>query len=150
MADAAQSGEHRRLVLTGDQPEQRPVEGRKGQRHPAPSLVQPRERDVGVRDIEHRITRNQRRGVSVGTQAEMDEIENRRRAGDFEEGLRIAPGCLVEVGRFHGHRVDLHRTGSSLREQARAQVRQVPVRVTVGGDPFVHLQHVDVLPRDVQ
>ena len=50
----------------------------------------------------------------------MDEIEDRRRSGDLDEGLRIARGRRVEVGRFHRHRMDLRPHRLTLCEQARA------------------------------
>ena len=77
---AVQAHEHGCLVLAGDQPEQAscPVEDRIGHRHPAPSLVQPGYRDVGVRDVEHRIPDQRQRCVS----SDPIEITRSRPGGD--------------------------------------------------------------------
>ena len=97
-----QPDEHVRLVLAGDQPEHasRPIENWIGQRHPPSALVRFGQRHISVPDVEHRIARHQRSGVPVQTQTEVDEIEDRRRSCDVDEGLRIPHGRLIEVDRI--------------------------------------------------
>ena len=54
-----------------------------GQRHSPAALVDAGHRDVCVRDFEHRISRHQRCGVAVRAEAEVDQIQHRRRSGDL-------------------------------------------------------------------
>ena len=96
---ATKADEHRGLVRASNQPEHRAgaVDRRVGQRHPAPSLIWPGDRDVGIDDVEHRIAWNQRRGVSVGAQAQVDEIQNRRRPSNSCERPRVSDRGAVQV-----------------------------------------------------
>ena len=81
----------------------------------------------------------------------MDEIEDGRRARDVGERLRVAGDRLVEVRPIStGIAWICAGQGCAPAEQVRAQVRQIPIRVIRGGDPLVHLQHVDAHPRQVQ
>ena len=90
-----------------------------GKRHPPPSRYDAvTATSALVTSI--RIVRNQRGGVPVVTQAEMDQVEHGRRSGDVVESLRIAHGCGIDVGSLHGHRVDLGVAGLGLCGQTRA------------------------------
>ena len=79
--------QHLRLLAPGDEPDDAPrsIEHGIGQGHPAPSLIDAGERDVGVRDVEHRISGHERGGVAVGSEAQVGEIEHGRRAGDLPQ-----------------------------------------------------------------
>ena len=121
-----------------------------GQRHPAPSLIQPGDGDVGVDDVEHWIARNERRGVSVGAQAEVDEIQNRRRPRNPCERPRVNGGGAIQVCRFDRHRVDLRQAPPVIARAATLHVRQVAIRIPVRGDPFVYLEDVDPGPRHIE
>ena len=78
-----QTRQHVGLLRTGHQPDDAPraIEHGIGQGHPAPALIRPGERDVGVGDVEHRIPGHQRRGMAVRPEAQVCEIEHRRSAG---------------------------------------------------------------------
>jgi hypothetical protein len=54
-------------------------------------LIDAGERDVCAGDVEHRIPGHQRRGVTVGSKAEMNEIEDGRDASDIPERQGVAP-----------------------------------------------------------
>ena len=65
-------------ALAQHQPDDLPRlgEGRIGERHPPSALIlAPRDRDAAVGDIEHRIARDQRCGVTVWAESEVDEVE---------------------------------------------------------------------------
>jgi hypothetical protein len=72
-----------RLVFAGDDEQDGPcpVQHRIGQRHPPMLLVGCRDPDPRIRDLEHRIVRHQGRGMSVGPEAEMNEVEHGRCPG---------------------------------------------------------------------
>ena len=80
-----------------------------GQGQPAPALVLARRRGhPAIVDVEHRVARDQRRGVAVGPEAEMDEVEALGKLG------LVARRRGVEVGVEHRHRPDaLERRGGS-------------------------------------
>ena len=85
-----------RLSSPGDEPEDpaRRGERRVGQRHPAPTLVLAAgHRHQPVADVEHGVARDQRGGVPVGPEAEVDEVESARKLGG------VARGGGVEVRR---------------------------------------------------
>ena len=78
----------------------------------------------------------------------MDEVEDRRRAGNLlkREGVARGRGLQVEV--FHGHAMDLSMAQRGMLQQAFAHVREVSIRVSHGGHTLVYLDHVDALPWD--
>ena len=54
-----------------------------GQRHPPPFLIRLRQRNVRVGDVEHRVAGHQRGGVAVRAEAQVNEVEDGRGAGDL-------------------------------------------------------------------
>ena len=82
------------LVVARHEPEDlpRPVEHGVGQRHPPPALVLAGERDVAIGDVEHRIARDERRGVAVRAQAQVDRDRSARGSA-----RRVARRRRVEV-----------------------------------------------------
>ena len=78
----------------------------------------------------------------------MDEVEHGGRAGDLLETCGVALGRGLEVGRVHGHGMDLSGVERSAL-QAFPQVREIPVGVSGGRHTLIHLDHVHVLPWDV-
>src|SRR6266568_7376882 len=119
-----QAPQHRDLVASGDEPKNaaRAVDHRIGQRHPTPSLIDLGQRNIGVSDVEYWITGYQGGRMAVGPQAEMDEVEYRRRAGDHAEGLGVLRGRSFQVEGFDRHRVNLLGTQRSVIEQTLAQM----------------------------
>ena len=101
------------------------------------------------RDVQDRIARNERSRVAIRPKAQVNEVQNRRRASNFGQSVAVAIGCGFQVGRFHGHRVDLFVAKVNTSKQTFAQVREVPVGVPGGGDAFVHLNEMHLVPRDV-
>src|SRR5262249_28053547 len=73
--------DHFRFVTTGDEPQNtaRPVENRISQRHQPPSLINPGEYDVRIIDWQDWIAGYQGSCMPVRPEAEVNEIENRRR-----------------------------------------------------------------------
>ena len=95
--------------------------------------------DEVVRDVEHRVTRHERGGVPVGPEPEVQEVEARR------QPARVGVGGGVDVFACDVHRLDPH--GQPL--DGGAQVGEVPVRVVVGRDALVDLEHRHEVPLDV-
>ena len=123
------------LVGARDQPEDlaRRLERRVGERHPAPSLVLAGgDRDRAVGDLEHRVAGDERGGVAVGPEAEVDEVELVRELGRVARGRgRRGRASVTGIGR---------RRSSAGAGEAREQVGEVAVGVAVGGDPLVDLE----------
>src|SRR5262249_868242 len=104
--------DHFSFVITSDEPQHtaRPVENRISQRHPASSLINPRECDVPIIDCQDWISGYQGSCMPVRPEAEVNEIENRRRSRNLPESCRILCGCHVQFRRFNRHRVNLFRS----------------------------------------
>src|SRR5215470_18024080 len=79
----AQSHQRSGLLTAGHYPQRAPgpVDNGEGQRHSTPALVGTAHGDIRLDDIENRVSRHQRWGVAVRSEAEMHEVEHRRRAG---------------------------------------------------------------------
>jgi len=60
--------------------------------------------------------------VSIGTEAQVDEVEDRRRAGNLSKSVGIAHGRFRQVGRFDGHGMELSGQEWGMFQQALAQV----------------------------
>ena len=91
------------LVGAGDQPEDLAgrVERRVGEGHPAVALVGGLgQGDAAVADLEHRVAGDQRGGVAVGAEAEVDEVERARAASFRSRGRRASRSRWVTgIGR---------------------------------------------------
>ena len=74
-----EAGEHRHFFRTGGQPKNppRPMDQRIGESHSATPLIDSREGDIGISHLEYGIPRNQRGGMPVRTETEVDEVEHR-------------------------------------------------------------------------
>ena len=84
--------------------------------------------------------------MPVRPEAQMHEVQHRRRAGDLLKNLRVARRCGLEIGGFHWHGMDLLGAQGGVREQALAQMREIAVGVSGGGHALVDLQHVHAAP----
>ena len=135
----------------GDEPKDatRTIEDRVGERHAAAAHVNAGEGDVFVCDFEDRVARDQRGGVTVGAEAEVDEVEHGWRAGDCFQSMGVLSGCGGEVSRFDRHGADEVAREGRERAQAFAEVGQVAIGVAGGGDAFVDLKDADGVPGDI-
>ena len=72
--------QHLGLALTCDQPQNAPraIDDRIGQRHATAAIVCFGRRHVAIAHVQDRMSRHQRRSVSVSAEPEMNYIENRR------------------------------------------------------------------------
>src|SRR5437588_12468847 len=77
----------------------------------------------------------------------MDEVEHRRRSGKLPERLGILCGGSIQIWRLDGHVMDLLGKERTMIEKAFAQVREIPVRITVGSDTLIDLEYVHGRPR---
>jgi hypothetical protein len=100
-------------------------------------------------DVEHWIAGHQGGRVAVRPEAEMDEVEYRRRAGDYAEGLDKSQCRSFQVGGFHRHRVDLFGAYRGVLEQAVAQMGQVAVGMPLRRHTLVDLGHMHPAPRNI-
>src|SRR3954447_22922337 len=82
-----EANERAGLLTPGHHPEAvpGPVDDGVRQRHPTSALVNPGQSDIGVGDVKHRVAGDQGGGMAVRPEAEVNEIEYRRRAGDVTE-----------------------------------------------------------------
>src|SRR5215467_6028104 len=99
------------LLASCYQPKNLPsaIDDRIRERHPLSTLIEACYGDIPVNDLQYRITRNQRGGVSIWPEAQVHEIKNRRRSRHLLEGARIIHRGAQRVRRFHRHRVNLLR-----------------------------------------
>jgi hypothetical protein len=79
----------------------------------------------------------------------MDQVEDRRRAGNLLTRKGVARGCGLQVVLLHRHGVDLSIAQGGMLHQALADVGEVSIWVSRGGHTLVYLDHVDTLPRDI-
>jgi hypothetical protein len=89
-----------------------------------------------------------RGGVAVGPEAQVDEVEHRRPAGNLLKREGVARGRGLQVGSFHGHGMHLFMAQRGML-QAFAHVGQVSTRMSRRRPTFVHLDHMHALPRDI-
>jgi hypothetical protein len=78
--------------------------------------------------------------VAVRSEAEMNQIEHRRRSGDRLKIPGVRGRRRLQVGNFHWHRVDLLRAQRNVLQKTFAQVGEVPVRISGGSDSLVDLE----------
>ena len=119
---------------TGDAPGA--IENRIGEGHP-PALIHAGECHVGVGDIEHGIEAP----VRPCACRDRDQMTMSSTGGEPaipHESRRVALGCRLEVGRVHGHGMDLSGVERSAL-QAFRQVREIPIGVSGGRHTVVHL-----------
>ncbi len=93
------------FVGAGDHPQDvsRTIDDRIRQRHPAPALIRARYGNVCIGHVEHRIAGHQRRGVAIGAEPEVHQVEHRRRAAQGTQRRGIAPRRGRCIGGFYGH-----------------------------------------------
>src|SRR4030095_7554042 len=115
-----------------------------GQRHPATPLIDSSQRDVRAGDVENGISRYERRGVTVWTEAEMREIEYDRRSRDLAEGQGITFAGRLQIRRFHRHRMNVLGDERTVREQTLAEVSEVAIGIALRRDAHVDLQHMSI------
>src|SRR5207249_11858079 len=84
--------------------------------------------------------------MPVAAQPEMDEVEDRRRAGEPYERAGVLGCSTGESVRLNRHGVKLFGAQRGVREQALTQVGEVAIRVARGRDAFIDLHHVDTIP----
>ncbi len=104
-----QPGQHRRLVRPGDEPQDvpRPIEHRVGEGHPPAPGVRTGHGHVGVLYLQHRVARDERGRVPVGPEAEVDHVEDRRRARRFGQASRVGRAGGRQVGLLDRHGVQV-------------------------------------------
>ena len=78
----------------------------------------------------------------------MNEIQHRRGADNLAEGSSVALGSDFKIRRFHWHGMDMLRAEWDPCQQAFAQVGEISVRVSSGGDALVDLYQMHRFPRD--
>jgi len=147
-AAASASTRARSLFPPRNHPHHTPgtVEDRIRQGHPTPALVERRESHVRVGDVEDRVSGDKGCRVPVRSQAEVDQVKDRRLACDFREDLSVVDGRGFQVGRLHRHGVRLVQSQRRMVEQAFAQVTPVAVGVSGGGDALIDLGYMDRVP----
>ena len=79
------------------------VENWVGQGHAPVPLVGAGQRDVRACDFEDGIAGHERRGMAIGAEAEMNEVEHRRESGHVLQGTSVFSSRSVEIGCFHRH-----------------------------------------------
>jgi hypothetical protein len=97
----AQPRERLGLVAADHEPQQTAgaIEDRVRECQAAPPLVDAGRHDVGIGDIEPGIAGHQGGGVAIGLEAEVNEVEHRRRrAGDRVESSGVAGAFGVGIG----------------------------------------------------
>ena len=85
----SQPREHGGFGCASCQPEDfsRAVDDWISQRHPPPTLIFSRDCHIAIRHFENRIAGNERCGVTVGAETQMNQIEDRRSASQGGERL---------------------------------------------------------------
>src|SRR5438045_3450755 len=91
----AEAHEWSRFIIPSHQPEDAPatIDDWIGQRHPTSALVHSGQRDIRVGYVKDRISRYQGGGMAVRPEAQVNEIEDRWRAGDLQESSGVGLGC---------------------------------------------------------
>ena len=89
------------------------------------------QRNAAVRDLEHRVTRDQRGGVAVGTESEVDAVERLR------QRVFVVVGGALEVALGHRHRPQRRLV---VHREAEHHVGEVAVLAARRGDPLVDLE----------
>jgi hypothetical protein len=84
--------------------------------------------------------------VAVRPEAEMNEVEHRRRARHLLQCAGVLLGRAFKLPRFDRHRMDVIGCERRMIEQAVAQMREVTVRIAHGGNALVDLKHVHLTP----
>ena len=112
-------------------------------------LIHTREGNILVQNIQNRILGNQRSGVSVGTEAQMGEVQNGWIAAPRSKRLCVVSRSLSGIQCVDRHGVDVFRQDRCMPKQALVQVREVAVGIPIGRDPLIDLKDVHVSPRHV-
>ena len=99
--------------------------------------------------MEDGISQHQRGGVPIDTQAEVNQIEGGRGAGQLFEDARIGLGGVIEIllANWHGVQVSVWQSGCG--KELLAEVRQIAIGMAVWEDTFVDLEDVYVFPWNV-
>ena len=141
----------RPLPGPGDKPQDAPgpIDRRKGEGHPPPTLVKAADGDVRVENLKCRVPREEGGRVAVLSQPELDEVENRRGSRDPAKLRFVAARPRVEILPFHRHRVDVGGGDGDAIDQGFLQVGIVAFGISGRCDPFIDLEQVDVLPGDL-
>src|SRR5690349_1011917 len=87
--------------------------------------------------------------MAVGTETEVDEVEERWRSCDVLESQGVLPGCSLQVGRVDRHGMDLLRAQRDILKKAFAQVGEISVRMSIRGHTLVDLTYMHTRPGDI-
>ena len=148
----AKALEHHRLLRSGHDKQDAlcTIQRRIGQRHASASLIGARHSHFRTRDSQDRVAGNQRGGMAVRPEAEMDQIHHRRRTG---HGLQIAPGNALLPLRILG---PPPASGAPVPEitlpcrAGLADVREVAIGIACRRDALVDLEQVHGVPWQLQ
>jgi hypothetical protein len=140
---------HCGLFATGDDPQDaaRAIDYGVRQGHSPAALIRAAQRYVNVADVQDGIARHERRGVAVGSEAEVDHVDYGGCAGDVAESRGVLRRRRIEIRGFDRHRVNLFGRNRRLCE-AFAEVREVAVGVAFGRAALIDLNDVDGAPRE--
>ena len=108
------------------------IEHRIRQCHAPATLVRAGKCYCSIMDLQHGIIGHERGGVPIGAKTEVDQIEHHGRACDLVQRLCIGGSGGLKVGLLHRHGVDLVGTQRCMRQEAFAQLSQVPVGIPAG------------------
>jgi len=112
-----QAHEHCGLLRSGHQPKDAAgtVEDGIGQGHSPALLIEPRDRDITVRDVNDRISGHERGRMPIGSQAKMHEVEYGWGPSDLPESPGVSGGRGLQIIFFDRHGVDLVEWHRSVR-----------------------------------
>jgi hypothetical protein len=88
--------------------------------------------------------------MPVRPQAQVDEIEDRRRSGEQPQSCGVVRGRGLQIGKLHRHRLDLLRGQRCMIEKAFAQMGEIPVRMSGRSNALVDLNDMNRGPPHVR
>ena len=134
------------LPVTSHRTSRDRFDDRKGQGHAAPALVGGGHRDIRIVDVEDRIAGNQRCGMAIRPEAEMNEVKHRRRARHVPQRQSILLRRTAKLRCFNRHRVQVIGRERHTIEQALTEMSEISIGIACRSNPLVHLKDMHLAP----